>query len=172
MEQMASTFPREADIKRARFARGGRRALVLLLAAFVGAGLAGVWGARTGTAAVTGGGYRLEVTYPSVTRPGLAIAWSVEIRRGGGFDGPVTLAVDPDYFEMFDENAMEPEPTTSRRAGDLVVWEFEPPEGDVLVVDLDARVEPGVQLGRSGSVAVLASGRAVVRISFHTRVVP
>jgi hypothetical protein len=57
--------------------------------------------------------------------------------------------------------------------GHWIVWEFDPPVGDTLLVTYDARIEPAAQSGRSGEVAVLAADDAVLtEVSFTTRVMP
>jgi hypothetical protein len=169
---MSSTLPEETDLRRARRARMARRLLLVGIAGFVLASFTGVWGARTSKVTTSGGPYRLTVEYPSITRPGLAVAWSLELTRQGGFSGPVVIAVDGDYFEMFDENATEPEPAQVDNSPSRTLWTFDPPQTATLLVSLDARVEPGVQSSRSGYVEVLERGRPVVRVSFNTTVRP
>jgi hypothetical protein len=53
-----------------------------------------------------------------------------------------------------------------------VIWEFDPPDGDTLGVSLDARVEPGVQWGRTGETSVLVDGQPVVTVRYKTWVLP
>jgi hypothetical protein len=169
---VSSTLPEETSLRRARRARLARRLLLAGIAGFILASFTGVWGARTSKVSASSGPYRLTVEYPSITRPGLAIAWSLELTRQGGFSGPVVIAVDGDYFEMFDENATEPEPTHVDNSPSRTLWTFDRPHTATLLVTLDARMEPGVQSSRSGYVAVLERGRPVVRVSFDTTVRP
>ena len=120
------------------------------LALFLLLGLLNVYGVRTREKTVTGSGYELTLTYTSVTRPGLATPWSVEVRHPGGFDsGLVTVAATSSYFDAFDENGLDPDPARSTSDGERTIWQFEPPTGDTLTVSFDARIEPGVQLTRS-----------------------
>ena len=152
-----------------------RRASLIALTAFVGLAVFGVWGARTGSVEASGEGSTLAVRYPSVTRGGLAIAFEIEVRRSGGFDRPVTIAVDRDWLSLFDENGLDPDPVsaTADAEGGVVLWSFEPPRSDALVVSFDARTEPGAQWGKPGSVALLdEGGRAVLAVQFRTRVMP
>jgi hypothetical protein len=158
-----------------RRGRLGRRIFAVVLVVFLGLGLLGLYGVRTKDARATGGGYEMTVTYTSVSRPGLATPWSVEIRRPGGFgDDQVTVAVTSSYFDAFDENGLDPDPAESYSDGERTVWRFEPPPGDVMTVSFDARIEPGVQLTRvKGTVAVLdASGADAVSVDFRTLVLP
>ncbi|MGH2732546.1 MAG: DUF421 domain-containing protein [Actinomycetota bacterium] len=64
-------------------------------------------------------GYALRVMYASVSRPGLVTPWSVEVRRPGGFMGPVTLAASSSYLEIFDGNGFGPDPSS---VGTLGFW--------------------------------------------------
>jgi hypothetical protein len=142
------------------------------LAVFVGLGAAGVWGVRTRAVSASGGGYELTVSYAVVTRPGLATPWAVEVRRGGGFDGPITVATTGAYFDLFDENGLDPDPAAATTDGDLLVWEFDPPTGDTLTITFDARLAPSVQAGGSARTIVLVEGRPVVEVRYRTLVMP
>lgn len=166
------TAPEESNLLRSRRARAARRLFMILLFAFLAVGLTGALGVRSGTATASGGGYELTVTYGRVTRGGLATPWSIEIRREGGFDGPVTVATDTRYLDLFDENGFDPEPSRMTANADTVIWEFEPPDGDTLGVSLDARLEPGVQWGRTGETSVLVEGKPVVTVRYKTWVLP
>ena len=74
---------------------------------------------------------------------------------------------------MWDENGLVPAPSAETVMGPWVVWEFDPPIGDTLLVSYDARIEPAAQEGRSGAVAVLDEDDAViVQVDFTTRVWP
>jgi hypothetical protein len=133
---------------------------------------ADAYGVDDATVRVAGGGYELEVRYGTVSRPALATPFEITVRRPGGFDGPVTLAVDRAYLEMWDENGLVPAPSAETTSGPDVLWEFDPPEGDTLTIWYDARIEPAAQSGRSGSVAVIDGDARVASVSFHTTVLP
>jgi hypothetical protein len=167
-----STVPGEEPVDRLRRSRTLRRVALACLFVFLAAGLAGAFGVRTREASASNNGYELTVTFATVTRPGLATPWSVDVRRSGGFDGPITIAASSDYLDMFDENGLDPEPSSSTADPEFVVWEFEPPAGDTLSVSFDARIEPAKQWGRSGVVKVLAEDAEVVQASFRTWVMP
>ncbi len=169
-----STDPGQPPLERIRRARMLRRIFFTALCGLLLLGLLGVFGPRTSEVSAQGGPYELTVTYANVSRPGLASVWSVEIRRQGGFDGPVTLATTSDYFDIFDENGLDPDPSTATTDGKRTIWKFEPPdEGDTLVVSFDARIEPGVQ-GKSakGTTSVLEAGQPVVSVDYRTMVTP
>lgn len=118
-------------------------------------------------------GLDLAVTYGEVSRPALATPFDIEVHKEGGFDGPVKVAVDQEYLRMWDENGLVPAPSAETVMGPWVVWEFDPPTGDTLLVSYDARIEPAAQEGRAGAVAVLDADDAVlVQVEFTTRVWP
>jgi hypothetical protein len=170
-----STLPPPPDIRQVRRGRLGRRVFTVVLVVFLGLGLLGLYGVRTGETQAAGGGYELTVTYTKITRPGLATPWAVEIRHPGGFgDEQVQVAVTSSYFDAFDENGLDPDPAESVSDGERSIWTFDPPPGDVMSVSFDARIEPGVQLARvKGEVSVLdASGADVVTAAFRTLVLP
>jgi hypothetical protein len=163
------------DVSRRRRRYGLTSAvLALLMAAGVidAIDLVDVYGVDDDTVRAAGGGYDLAVRYGSVTRPALATPFEIVVRRPGGFDGPITVGVDRAYLEMWDENGLIPAPSAETSAGELVLWEFDPPVGETLTVWYDARIEPAAQSGRSGSVAVLENDIAQVEVTFHTRVWP
>lgn len=146
--------------------------VVLGLAVVDGLDLVDVVGVDTAHVRASGGGYDLDVTYGTVSRSGLATPFEIEIRRDGGFDGPISVAVDAEYLSVWDENGLDPDPASATADESSLIWEFEPPDGEVLVVSFDARIEPAAQRGRSGSVAVLEDGEPVTSVSFTTRVMP
>ncbi len=132
-----------------------------------------ILGVDAQTTRASAGGIDLAVTYGEVSRPALATPFDIEVRQEGGFDGPVRVAVDQEYLRMWDENGLVPAPSAETVMGPWVVWEFDEPVGDRLLVSYDARIEPAAQEGRSGAVAVLDSDDAViVRVDFTTRVWP
>lgn len=171
-ERSSSTIPEEPSRGRVARARMGRRLGIGVLGLFLALGAINVFGVRSDRVSASGGGYELTVTYAAMSRPGLATPWNVEVRRRGGFEGPITIATTLDYLNMFDENGLDPDPSSSTATDELVIWEFEPPDGDTLGITFDARLEPAVQSGRSGETSVLVDGEAVVRVGYTTRVMP
>ena len=167
------TAPPDPDLVNLRRARTGRRLFMVALTAFLALGLLNVYGVRTRETSATAGGDRLTVRYASVTRSGLASPWSVELRRAGGFPSDtVTLSADAAYFDIFDENGVEPEPVASRNDGDRIVWTFLAPMGDTLTFSLDARIEPAVQLKRARGRVSVPEGDPALSVGFSTFVMP
>ena len=128
--------------------------------------------------AAAAGGYEVSVRYASVSRPGLATPWSVEVTRPGGFPDGLTLAVKSSYFDAFDENGLDPAPVAETSDGERTFWTLGPSASDTIAVSFDARIEPGVQLTTvKGRVEVLAGPAAatsptVVAVDFGTWVMP
>jgi hypothetical protein len=168
----ASTAPDPISLRHLRRDRWIRRVVMGGLTIFVLLGASGVFGVRTASVSASGGGYRLTVIYPAVARPGLAIKWELRLTRAGGFDGPISLATTLQYFDILDFNNWQSTPTSITNRGDMVVWVFDPPEGDTLVVDVDGRLAPAVQRGTEASTSVMRGEERVVTVHYETRVMP
>lgn len=158
---------------------GWERTLRVLSVAFVSGlvvlGLVGILGVRTGTARNSANGYTISVTHASVTRAGLATPFSVAVASDDGSPLPaeITTRIDAGYLEMFDENGLDPTPTSSYQTREWTWWTFEVPEGHRdFEVSFDARLEPAVQWGRAGSATLELAGDRVVTAEFTTRVIP
>lgn len=125
------------------------------------------------TATASADGWELEVRHPTVARPALAAPFEITVRHAGGFDGPIDLAVDRRYLGLWDLNGVLPAPAEETGDADRLFWTFDPPDGDVLHITYEARIEPAVQSGVSGRVAVLdPQGDEVVAVEFDTDVRP
>jgi hypothetical protein len=167
------TRPEDVTPDRLVRARRYRRIGLVALGLVVLAGLLNLLGVRHGVVSSTSEGYRLTVEYASVTRPGLASPWEVEVTHEGGFDGPVTIATDATYFERFDFNQFYPEPASTAPRGDVVLLTFEEIEGDRLVVRFDGRATPTFTLALAeASTGLEIDGREIVRVDYTTVVMP
>ncbi|MGQ0826681.1 MAG: hypothetical protein ACT4OX_16920 [Actinomycetota bacterium] len=166
------TAPEPTDDAAVRRSRTYRRILVTTLIGVLVLGVAGLLGVRRRTVTATGSGYELRVTYAQVTRPGLSVPLATRIRRAGGFDGPITVATDLRYLDMFDHNSLDPEPTSSRSDGERLVMEFDPPDGDTFVFRYDTRTGPNIHWGRSGFTSILVDDQPVVTVRYRTWVMP
>jgi hypothetical protein len=145
---------------------------ILGLAVLDGVDLIDAYGVDTEVITAEASGVHLAVTYPTVARPALAAPFRIEVSREGGFDDSVLVAVKRSYLELWDLNGIVPAPAGETNDGDWVVWEFDPPEGDALRVTYEARIEPGVQAPREGSVAFVSDGERAPRVDFTTAVRP
>lgn len=167
------THPREtSSLPDQRRHRRERRMGLGLLGVVLLAGALNLLGVRESTVSASGGGVELTVTYAAVSRPGLATPWTLRVHRDGGFQGPVTVATTADYFDLFDENGLDPDPDTATATPDRLVWEFAPPEGEDLVVDFDARLEPAFHTGRDAETSVIVDGEPVATVRYRTVVMP
>lgn len=167
------TTPEWDGIEPVRRARLGRRLLLCVFATFLLLGATGVFGVRTARVSAAGGGYQLHVEYPRVTRAGHAVPLAVEVRKPGGFgEEPVVVAMRAGYFSLFDENGILPGPSAETADRENVIWEFDPPPGEVLRVRFDTRTGPNRQVGEKGTAAVLLDDAPVVTVSFRTWVMP
>ncbi len=147
--------------------------IVMALALTDALGVTQAYGVRAADARASGGGYELAVRHPAVSRPALASPFEIEVRRPGGFDGPVTIGVERSYIALWDENGLYPAPSAETAVGPWILWEFDPPpSGDLLLVYYDARIEPAAQRGRSGRVAVFEGAARLVTVDFTTRLMP
>lgn len=106
------------------------------------AALAGVFGGRQATVTTSTGPVTVSVEYPQITRPGIEAPLRIEVRRDGGFDGPVTVAIEGDIFDRLDFHSWFPTPSAERADGRFVIVEFDPPSaGETLVARLDAHAQ-------------------------------
>ena len=168
-----STLPELREPDDVRRARNKRRIGIVLLLVFVLLGAGGMYGTRTGEKSAAAGGYVVTVTYPKVSRPGHAIRYEVEVKRAGGFDGPIRMRFSSDYFDLFDENSFGPAADSETTTGAYDLYEFAPPAGDTFIVSSDTRVEPARQRGAGGEVSVLDdAGAPVVTVHYRTRIFP
>lgn len=170
-----NTAPDEVGIATLARARWGRRIFVVALAGFLALGALGVYGVRTTDVSARGGGYELSVHYARVSRGGLATPWSVEVRHPGGFPrDTVTLATTASYFDIFDENGLDPDPAEAVSDGERILWSFTTPsDGDTLTVSFDARTEPAVQLATAkATTSILVDDAPVVSVDYRTFVMP
>ena len=165
---------RELLRKRRIFYGAVTGAITLILAAAVLGALTGLdtYGVDSKHVRTRSEGYELDVEYPTVSRGGLATPLAIEVTRTGGFSDAVVIGIDHRYMQAWDENGFYPTPSAERTMGDWLIWEFDPPEGDTLRFTYDGRIEPAVQHGRSGRVAVMEANVPVVEVDFSTRITP
>jgi hypothetical protein len=150
-----------------------RRVVLVALTLFVGAGLLGVLGVRTATTTRSVDGYTLTLEHATVARAGLDVPFAVTVSHEGGFDDMITLAVTGDYFDIYETQGFNPEPSKQVRDADTLYLTFDAPQGDVFRFAYDAYIQPSSQQGRSGEVSLLTStGAEHITIAFRTRLLP
>jgi hypothetical protein len=131
-----------------------------------------LFGSRTDQATAEASGYRLTVTYPSITRPGLPIRWEFQVDHVGGFDGPIRLATTFDYLHLFDISNIEPDAQQATATLRDVIYVFRPPAGDTFRASLDGNTEPNPHEVPPATTSVLVGGKAVVSVDYRVVVVP
>jgi len=128
---------------RGRVERWGMRAGMFALALIVLAGSVGLLGPKTGETSAAAAGYQLHVEYPAISRAGEPAPLHVRVEHAGGFDGPVQLALCDDLFDDLDFQSWYPTPSAETGDTSELVYEFDPPNGEVFELSLDARAAPG-----------------------------
>jgi hypothetical protein len=159
----------------ARRGRIFRRCGIAAMLVFVAAGMFGVLGHRQGAKEAVTSEYRIAVSYPNITRGGLAANWEIRVERLDGEPLPASFELHSDagYFSIFDENGFTPEPSSTWSDGSTVVWTFEPdgPE-PVLVVSFDARLQPNTRGWFDGSTELVVDDTTEVAVDYRTWGVP
>ncbi len=147
---------------------------VMAVAVLDGLGVVGAVGVDDAEVAASADGTTLSVRYPTVSRPALASPFVITITRAGGFgEQQVEVTVSTDYMALWDENGILPGPAEETAAAEDLHWTFDPPDGEVLRITYDGRIEPGAQSGGPGRVAVLDDdGAVVVAVRFETQIRP
>jgi hypothetical protein len=157
------------DTPRSGFERWATRAGLLLLVLVVLAGAVGLLGPRKGTTSATNAGYRLEVQYPAITRAGEPAPLHVRVESDAGFDDKVELALCDGLFDDLDFQNWYPNPSAETGDDSELTYEFDPPDGDVFEVSLDARSAPGAFGDVERCTVKIVDGDAeLVSVSFRT----
>lgn len=170
-----TTLDDALDAPGAHRARRVRRLGVLVLVIPVALAVAGVFGgAPTGTTRAIGDGAVLEVAYPRATRSSVATPLTITVTRPGGFGtSPVMLEIDTALMDRLDFQNWYPNPSDETAGDTRVAYEFDPPDGDVLEVHLDARTGPNQGFSRSRyRIAVVDGDRVLAESSFRMYVWP
>ncbi len=172
MTSPTSTLPTDRGLHHARVDRVIALGITGCFALVVIAALLGLLGVKSATTSMTmADGTEVEIHYARITRPGLASPWAVTVHRPGGFDGPITVRSTSAYFDLFDENGLDPDAAAATQDGEMVIWEFDPPPGETFRLSLDARIEPSVQWGRDATTEVEVDGD-VATLTYRTWVLP
>jgi len=168
----SSTFPRNPPHGWDFFERALRIVSVLVIFGIVIAALFGLAGLTTGAVDGSAGGLSVQVEYATVSRPGIATPFVIDIRSTEGLlPAEVTVEISRDYLSMFDENGLDPSPDSVTSDGETEIWTFAPGDVSTLSIDFDARLQPNMHYDRDGWVIVRGGGDEV-RVDFTTRVMP
>lgn len=171
--ESTSTLRGLTGARAARHGRMVRRTALFVMLGILALSFTGFFGPSHRTVTTTDGGYRLELTYGSVVRSGQAVPLKLRVDHVGGYDGPITVVFDQDVFDHFDFQNWYPNPAGEVGEGDTVVYEFDPPEGEVFMVSLDARVAPTQWASHhTYSVALDVAGVVTARTEYAVWVMP
>ena len=142
---------------------------LLLLALIVLAGAVGLLGPKTGEKSASSRAFDLRVEYPAITRAGEPAPLNVRVESAGGFSGPIQLSFCEDLFDDLDFQSWYPTPSAETGDTSELMYEFDPPEGQVFEVSLDARAAPG-QFGEveDCTVTVFEDDVEMVSVSFNS----
>jgi len=150
----------------------GRRAGIALLLVIVIVAATGALGVHARTVTTRSNGYTLSVTYPQSARAGLDVPWRATVHHEGGFSDDVTIAVSSNYFRMFETQGFYPDADSESNDGKFVYFTFDKPDGDTFVLEYDAYIQPGSQIGKSATVKVSVGDQEVASTSLRTWLVP
>jgi hypothetical protein len=171
-EPAIAVAPEAAPVARRIRDRWIRRSAIASLCLVLVLALLGTLGARTATVSTQAGGYRLDVTYPAITRPGLPIRWEIAVEHPGGFQGPIQLATTFNYLHLFDISNTEPDAAKATASSDAVIYTFAAPEGDTFQVSMDGNTEPGFHEVPPATTTLMVDGTSIASVTYATRVVP
>jgi hypothetical protein len=175
-DQLGSGAARDStlsDVRVAALSPWHRRAPALVLALVVLAGAVGLLGVRSTTATRGENGYTLALTYAWVSRTGLDTPLQLRIDSTEPFPDEITVRVTADYFTMWEHQGWLPEPAAVARDAEFLYLTFDaPPAGRTFVLDYDAYIQPGSQIGRRAQVALMVDGTPTAAIDFTTRLLP
>lgn len=148
------------------------RAGIVLLAAFLVAGLANVFGQRVQTTSVEGAAADLEVKAPPAVRSGLIYEVQFTVLAHRGLEEP-TLVLDDGWFDGFTINTMSPDTKDwTQRDGRQLLSYGAVPAGAELVVRLQYQVNPTTMGTREQDVALEDNGETIATLNHETTVFP
>src|SRR5829696_2061255 len=105
-----------------------RRILITIVSVIVVIGLTGRLGVRSNTLTqrASSGDTNVELTYPEVARPGLAVPWRLSV-TGLDLSLPhlVEFELSSEYADSFDFNNLPPDPESVSRTPSTITYEFE-----------------------------------------------
>ena len=146
---------------------------MVLVVAFVAAGVFGVFGYRQGTTAAHTADYDIELDYPSVTRAGLPAHWAIEIvRRDGDAIGAVEIRTTASYLDAFDHNDLVPSPDSVTQSTTDVAWAYDRVDAPTLLVTLDIRTQPNARWRYPATTEVVIDDEVVATFDYTTTVAP
>ncbi|MFI5959986.1 hypothetical protein [Cryptosporangium sp. NPDC051539] len=149
-----------------------RRTAVAVLVGIVLLGAVGAFGVRSGFVRTTSNGYTLTLEYPRIARAGLDVPWRVTVSNPAGFSDDLELAVTAKYFEIFETQGFDPEPSAETADGTYRYLTFDRPPAREFHLSYDAYIQPSSQVGEVGELRLLEKGVPRATVRFHTWLLP
>jgi hypothetical protein len=150
-----------------------RQAMIALMLAAVVAAASGLLGVHSRQASASAAGYTVTVQYAGVARAGLDVPLRIEVSSEQPFGKEITLAINREYFAIFETQGFHPEPSATAAQGDDVLLTFDsPPDGGPFTVDYDAYIQPASQRGAAGRVSLMHGTDRLVTVDFATFLFP
>ena len=150
-----------------------RRVVIAVVAVIVALGVVGLLGVRKGHLTQTTGSIEVDVTYPSVARPGLAIPFRLAVTGLDPSTGhTIEVELSTTYADSFDFNNLTPDPESIARTPTTLTYEFLVDDAAEFEMAFDTRVEPAVQSKRSADMTVRVDDQQVADFDFTTRIAP
>jgi hypothetical protein len=163
---------RHVDLEERGLERWLLAAGLLLLAAFIGAGLANVFGQRVQTTRATAAAAELEVKTPDAVRSGLIYEAQFTITAHRRLEEP-TLVLDSGWFDGFTINTTSPDTKEWVMRDGRNVLSYDPvPAGAELVVRLQYQVYPTTFGNRDQDVVFEDAGTRILALDHATTVFP
>ncbi|MGH3018280.1 MAG: hypothetical protein ACRDLU_07900 [Gaiellaceae bacterium] len=148
------------------------RAGVIIFAAFLGVGLANVFGQRVETTSVAAAIADLEVKAPTAVRSGLVYEVQFTVAAHAALEEP-TLVLDSGWFDGFTINTMSPDTKDWTQRDSRQVLSYDAvPAGTELVVRLQYQVNPTTMGTRDQGVALEDDGEQILTLDHETTVFP
>lgn len=149
-----------------------RRVGLLILTAFLVAGLVGVFGQTGESASASSGATELRVDASGALRSGLVYQARIEIRAGRTLRVP-TLLLEDGWFEGMTVNTISPPPVVQLERSGFQILTFDTlPAGDSLSVRLQIQVNPTTVGLRGQDVILEDNGRRLLAIHRSVVVFP
>jgi hypothetical protein len=152
--------------------RWARRAVLVVLLAFVCAALANAFGQRTSRSLASSPSVGLEVQAPASLRSGLVYQGVVTVRTTRRLALP-RLILGPAWVSGTTINTISPTPAAESASGDGLTLAFDPiPAGGALVVHLESQVNPTNVSRRSQAVELRDGDVPLARVERTLTVYP
>jgi hypothetical protein len=156
---------RHRDFEERSDGRWIRRGFLTLLAVFLLAALANLFGQAAATDTASGPGATLAVKAPSRVRGGLTYQGEFQIAASEALAAPI-LVLDRGWVDQTTLNTVQPEPSgsTTDAAGDLKLRFPALPAGRTLVVYVEFQANPINVGSHDAGVALFDGARPIARI--------